>query len=106
MKYAFQKLRSNAKRRGKEFDLTFDQFQQFCVKTEYLVGRGRTRTGFHIDRIRDDRGYTMDNIQVLTNTENITKENTRRKRLQYDYRNKEASFVDSVVGKPVEGGIF
>lgn len=73
IKYAFFTLRNNAKRRGKEFSLTFEQFKEFAVKTDYLNGRGRTKEGFHIDRLKEDEGYHIDNLQVLTNSENVKK---------------------------------
>lgn len=72
-KYCFQTLRNNSKRRGKDFDLTFEQFLQFAAKTNYILGKGRTRESFHIDRIDESKGYTIDNIQVLTNAENVKK---------------------------------
>lgn len=103
MELAYTTLRCNARRRGKEFTLTLDQFKQFCIKTEYLAGRGRTKTGYHIDRIEDDKGYTIDNIQKLTNTENITKENKRRKILKYDYATKEGWFADGYNPRGEEG---
>lgn len=73
VKYAYRKLRANASRRGKRFELTLDEFREFCQKTKYLVGKGRSKESYHIDRINPSRGYTKDNIQVLTNSENIKK---------------------------------
>ena len=70
---AYQNLRTNAKRRGKEFDLTFIQFKEFAIKTNYIAGKGRSSTSYHIDRIDEEKGYTIDNIQVLTNAENSKK---------------------------------
>lgn len=70
---AYYTLKSNAKRRGKEFDLTPEQFEQFCRKTLYIGYKGRTGTALSIDRIDSSKGYTMDNIVVLTNRENGAK---------------------------------
>lgn len=78
-RYAYSNLRGNAKRRGKVFELTFEQFLQFVVKTNYMVSKGRFKQSYHIDRIDETKGYTIDNIQVITNTENI------RKYLSYNY---------------------
>lgn len=72
-RYTYNVLKNNAKRRGKDFQLTFDEFCQFLQKTEYLVGRGRTKESLHIDRIDETKGYSIDNIQVLTNSENVKK---------------------------------
>lgn len=78
-RYAYSNLKQNAKRRGKEFDLTFEDFLAFVIKTNYMVSKGRYKESYHIDRIDETKGYTVDNIQVITNTENI------RKFLQYNY---------------------
>ena len=73
IKAAFQNLRANAKRRGKEFILTFNEFEIWAIETEYIIGKGRSKHSFHIDRIDESKGYSIDNIQVLTNSENKKK---------------------------------
>lgn len=73
IKYAYQNLKHNAKRRGKEFSITFDQFKEFCVKVDYLGKKGITAEGYHIDRIREEDGYHIDNIQLLQNSDNVKK---------------------------------
>lgn len=83
MKAAFQTLRHNATRRGKPFNLTFEQFQQFCRETKYMAGRGRSKQSFTIDRIDNNKGYTIDNIQMLTKSDNCRK---KTKTLIYDWR--------------------
>lgn len=81
-RYAFTVLRNNAKRRGKVFELTFEQFMEFVVRTNYMAGKGRLKESLHIDRIDESKGYTIDNIQVLTNTQNL------KKYLTYNYDEK------------------
>jgi hypothetical protein len=71
---AYNNLKHNAKRRGKTFDLTLEQFTKFAVETEYLNKRGRNKTGYTIDRINPNLGYTIENIQVLTNSDNVKKQ--------------------------------
>lgn len=88
VKYAYRKLKTNARRRGKPFELTFGEFREFCQKTKYLVGKGRSKESYHIDRIDPSRGYTKDNIQVLTNSENVKKYLS----YMYDYREKKMQF--------------
>ena len=73
IRYTYQTLKDNAKRRGKSFNLTFEQFKQFAIKTDYLNVKGITKTSYHIDRIDENKGYTIDNIQLLTNEQNIKK---------------------------------
>jgi hypothetical protein len=77
--WAYRKLKSNAKRRGIFFDLTVEQFKAFCYKTQILLGRGIYADSYHVDRIRDELGYTAGNLQKLTNRENAQKEVLRRK---------------------------
>jgi hypothetical protein len=87
IKYAYQELRNRANKRGKYFDLTLEQFREFVVKTDYMVKKGIYKDSYHIDRIDESKGYTVDNIQLLTNSENISKF------LQYDYVNGKFSAV-------------
>lgn len=79
LKYAFRNLRGNAKRRGIPFLLTLAEFEKFAIESEYITHRGRTALGYTIDRIDETRGYEVGNIQVLTNSENVRKENARRR---------------------------
>lgn len=72
-KYAYQTLKDNAKRRGKVFELTFEQFCEFAIKTDYITRKGIKKNSIHIDRIKEDVGYKIDNIQPLTNSQNIKK---------------------------------
>ena len=73
MKAAYCNLKANAKRRGKEFSLTFEQFRDFAIKTDYHQKKGVEKESFHIDRIDEEKGYSIDNIQVLTNSQNVKK---------------------------------
>lgn len=79
---AYHNLRGNARRRGKDFSLTFEEFKEFAVKCFYIDKRGKHHNGLHIDRIDETRGYHADNIQPLTNTENIKKYVQSRKALE------------------------
>lgn len=90
MKAAFQTLRHNATRRGKVFNLTFKQFEKFCHETLYLAGKGRKNKSFTIDRIDNSKGYTINNIQMLTKSANCRKST---KTLVYDYRTGYATVV-------------
>lgn len=60
----------------KEFKLTFEEFKKFAIETNYIQGKGKNKTSYHIDRIDETKGYTIDNIQVLTNSENVKKYNS------------------------------
>lgn len=91
MKAAFALLKSNAKRRGIEFKLTFEQFKEFAIETQVLVGRGRKKTSYHIDRIDALKGYEVGNLQVLTSSENSRK-GAYEKVLVYDWRTGQGRF--------------
>lgn len=73
-KYYFNILRTNAKRRRKEFILTIDEFIQFCKETGYLQNKGKRKESASIDRIDTNKGYSIDNIQVLSLSDNSIKQ--------------------------------
>lgn len=73
LRYSYQCLKDNAKRRGKIFELTFEQFSSFAVETDYMKKKGIFAKNMHIDRKKETEGYTIDNIQLLTNSQNIKK---------------------------------
>jgi hypothetical protein len=71
--YHFNILRTNARRRGKEFTLTKVEFEQFCKETNYINLKGKKSTSMTIDRIDPNKGYSYDNIQILSQAENGAK---------------------------------
>ncbi len=73
MRYAFNNLRENSQRRNISFALSFEQFKKFAIKTEYIQNKGTTKESFSIDRVNNNKGYTVDNIQILTVGENASK---------------------------------
>lgn len=73
-KAAYYALKYNAKRRNKPFELTFEQFKEFCDTTGYVEGRGKNRDSLTIDRIDRHKGYTVDNIQIMSHFENSVKD--------------------------------
>lgn len=68
--YAYHNLKANARRRGKHFDLSMEDFREFCKQTGYIDLKGKVKSAASIDRIDASKGYTIDNIQVLTLEEN------------------------------------
>lgn len=90
MRSCFKTLRDNAKRRGKEFALTFEQFSRFCYETNYLAGKGRKSQSYSIDRRDNSKGYTIDNIRVLTVAENTRKKD---RTLIYDWETNTAKVI-------------
>lgn len=71
--YAYDKLKWNAKRRGISFTLSKLEWETFCEATGYETCRGRTKLAMSVDRKKDEVGYCLDNIQVLTVSENSAK---------------------------------
>jgi hypothetical protein len=66
-------LKSNARRRGVFFNLSYDYFGQFCRETNYLSLRGRKKKQMSIDRIEEELGYIDGNLQMITNEANNKK---------------------------------
>jgi len=87
VRYSFVSLRNNAKRRGKVFTITLEDFKQFCYATDYLKGKGRTATSYTVDRIIEELGYIEGNLQCIQNADNV------RKYLSYDWQTGAASVV-------------
>lgn len=85
-RYAFNNIRNRAKQRGLAFTITFEQFKTFCIKTKYIAGKGRSADSYTIDRIYNNIGYHIDNIQVL-----VKRDNTRKYYLSYDWERKIAT---------------
>ncbi len=79
---AFKAARDNAKRRGKVFDLTLEQYDKFVRANGYMDGKGRCSGCLHIDRIDALLGYTIDNITILTAEENSAKAHADKLRHQ------------------------
>lgn len=68
--YHYNIFRCNARRRGKEFSITFEEYKKFCRETNYLILKGKNAENASIDRIDDTRGYSYDNIRILTLAQN------------------------------------
>lgn len=73
IKAAYRDLRSNAKRRGKEFIITFEYFKNLCKDTGYIEGKGRFKSCLTIDRVNPLMGYVEGNIRVILNSDNSRK---------------------------------
>ena len=75
IKYAFHCKRHRADERGIFWDLTLDEFREFCHETEYMNKKGQTIGSYNVDRIIEGKtpGYTKSNIQILEKLENIKK---------------------------------
>jgi hypothetical protein len=98
IKAAYYILKENAKRRGKVFELSFEEFEQFAIKTDYIKKKGITAQSFHIDRKEETGGYTAGNLQLLTNSQNVKK----YLKYAYDEHNRKMMFTTEVIKSPGE----
>ncbi len=73
IQYVFNNLRCNAKRRGKEFNLTLREFRNWIATTDYMKRRGKTADSLSIDRIDNSKGYKIGNLQIVTLSYNSRK---------------------------------
>jgi hypothetical protein len=74
--YLFLTRKGNAKRRGKEWSLTFDEFVEFCKESGYDKNCGIHADDASIDRIHNWEGYHKDNIRSIKVSENSKKKDS------------------------------
>ena len=86
IRWSYITFKANAKRRGKAFSITLDEFREFCYNTSLLTNRGVKSTSYTIDRINNDYGYHTGNIQKMELGHNV------KKRFEYDYHSKRVSY--------------
>jgi hypothetical protein len=71
----FTKLKSGAKQRGLKFDLTIDQYKNLidnnCI---YCIGP-LPKSGAGLDRIDNNKGYTIDNVVPCCRNCNVLRSN-------------------------------
>lgn len=85
VRYAYNNLKNRANQRSVLFTITLEQFREWCCKVKYIGFAGRSSESYTIDRKYNDVGYHIDNIQVMTKSNNI------KKYFSYDYRSKTAT---------------
>lgn len=73
LRYLFLARKNNAKRRGKEWSLTFEEFVEFCKESGYDKECGIHANDASIDRIRNWEGYHKNNIRSIKVWENSKK---------------------------------
>lgn len=78
IKDAFRHLRESAKKRGIEFAISYQEFEELVSKTNYINQRGTSKESLHIDRVDANKGYCAGNLQILTCSENVAKGNRER----------------------------
>lgn len=69
----YNQWKQKAKQRKKPFNIPLAWFRQFCKETGYILQKGKRGKNATVDRVWNPDGYTVDNIQLLTNMQNIRK---------------------------------
>lgn len=69
----YTNFKNNAFKRKKTFEITLDEFRNFCKETGYIIKKGMRGRNCSIDRIKNNEGYYIGNIQILTMNQNRQK---------------------------------
>jgi hypothetical protein len=72
-RFIWHMIKKSAKKRELEFNLPFEEFKNLIIKSGYIDKAGRKLKDYNIDRKDGNKGYTMDNIQVITKQLNLKK---------------------------------
>lgn len=75
---AFYNLRHSARRRDIPFLLSLVDFQTLSCRYDYLNRRGKQAHSFTVDRIDSSKGYALENLRVISNSDNVAKGNRER----------------------------
>lgn len=73
IKAAFDNLKGNAKRRGKEFTITLEYFTSLVAESGYMEGKGRGANDLTFDRDKNELGYVPGNIKIMIKSDNSSK---------------------------------
>jgi hypothetical protein len=74
LKHAYQNIKDKAKKRGHEFGITWEEWQDWNkLYPEYMELKGTGPNDLTLDRKDENYGYFIWNIQVLPNAENKKK---------------------------------
>lgn len=102
-KYLYANLRGNARRRGKVFTITFEEFKAFLESENYLRRkRGRSKTSVSVDRVINELGYIAGNLKAITLQANSSKRHyvdywRRLEEQHYSYEEDEKKYFRGIV---------
>ena len=65
-RYSYTALRNNAKRRRKPFNISLEDFKEFCYETKYIETKGRSGNAFSVDCIIDELEYDWESGKFTT----------------------------------------
>ena len=66
-------MKCSATQRNLPFRISLQEFRDFCKKTGYIINKGYRGRVATIDRIIPEKGYTIENIQILSLRANVKK---------------------------------
>jgi len=69
----YNNFKQKAKQRVKPVFVTLEEFRQFCRDTGYILTKGKRGKNATIDRIINEKGYFIKNMQLLTLRQNSSK---------------------------------
>jgi hypothetical protein len=73
MRSAYRALRDHAVARGIEFTISYEEFREFALHSEYIEKKGPGGCHLTVDRVDNTLGYLPNNIQPMTRSENSVK---------------------------------
>lgn len=73
MRYTYNLLKSNAKKRKKKFTISFCYFRLWCIFYNYMELKGKTGKSASIDRDDPRKGYEIGNMKILSLSDNTSK---------------------------------
>lgn len=71
IRFLWHNLKAHAKERRHACDLSYEDFEKFCLKTKYHELKGLYPNSLTVDRIDETKGYSKGNIRVLEHECNV-----------------------------------
>ncbi len=73
VRYAFHNLKSSARKRSIVFELTYEEFTQWCADTGYIETKGKKWEAMTVGRTDANKGYSLDNMKLEKWIDNTSK---------------------------------
>ena len=78
LRATFNQCRSNSRRRGVGFELTFEQWLGVWIDSGHFQERGKGGNKYVMARLRDKGPYKIGNVKIITGAENRAEQIIRR----------------------------
>lgn len=76
IKLQYWNKKYNAKKKGKQFNLSYEYFEKMAIESGYDKNSGsKSSNALTIDRIDNTKGYEEGNVRIITRLENTYKRN-------------------------------